>query len=811
MKNKLANARNEKDVENIFRNELSKVKDSSIISPYGTDGLFKCGNIRTLLEFKYSCDLKNKLTQSDILGQCLLYLKKFETNGDKMPSTIFVGDNNEVFCLHTNDIIKYLSLDIDWSIAPSSAKKNSTLIQALVNDVNILPFVYNIDENFKMIDVLNKIKELTKAIVKKVKVSVHNIEHIYKYFLDEVIGKNTTLSSNELANLFIQIIINPNENYLHPNRKNTLVTKAKGDITINSNLFKSFFAHFEGFDYSPSEKEQLTACVDRMIEDVIRRNKGEFFTPTLFVDKAHEYLSDVYGTDWKERFVVWDNSAGTHNLTRDYKFKELYTSTLEQSDIDTANQMGYNMEATKFQYDFLNDTFDKLPQGLQDAIDSGKEILFLINPPYATAGNAGSNDTHKAGVANTIIGKQMKDAKWGSSSQNLYAQFLYRIWKFQQINKNIHIGIFCPTLFLTGGSYKDFRKNFLNSFKFEKGFLFQASHFADVKANWGINFAIFSNNKSENVSDFNFDLVDVNKDSFDLEIQATKDVYNVDNSLKASDWVRQEVKKHKDLVLYPHLSSSLKVSDKDNQRIVRNSLGSVCFLSNSVYKNSVGVSFFSSIQTQGNASISISVLEENLLKCTSLFTARKSIVCNWINSKDEYLAPNEQHENYRQFEVDSLIYSLFHSGSNQSSLRQVDYKGKKWDIKNEFFWLSKEEMLSLANDNNFDEMYQDVRTDEDRHVYNLLFKQGLYNELSEDAKEILDMATDLIRKSFTMRKMMSEAHSEYHLQSWDCGFAQLKLVWQQYFKDDYKVFRDKYKAFENRLIPQVYELGFLKQ
>ena len=120
-------------------------------------------------------------------------------------------------------------------------------------------------------------------------------------------------------------------------------------------------------------------------------------------------------------------------------------------------------------------------------------------------------------------------------------------------------------------------------------------------------------------------------------------------------------------------------------------------------------------------------------------------------------------------------------------------------------------MLTLSNNNNFDEMYQDVRTDEDRHVYNLLFKQGLYNELSEDAKEILDMATDLIRKSFTMRKMMSEAHSEYHLSSWDCGFAQLKLVWQQYFRDDYKVFRDKYKAFENRLIPQVYELEFLKQ
>ena len=54
------------------------------------------------------------------------------------------------------------------------------------------------------------------------------------------------------------------------------------------------------------------------------------------------------------------------------------TYEIEQSDIDTANQMSYNMEATKFQYDFLNGDYDVLPEGLRTAIDSGKEILFLI-------------------------------------------------------------------------------------------------------------------------------------------------------------------------------------------------------------------------------------------------------------------------------------------------------------------------------------------------------------------------------------------------------------------------------------------------
>ena len=33
----------------------------------------------------------------------------------------------------------------------------------------------------------------------------------------------------------------------------------------------------------------------------------------------------------------------------------------------------------------------------------------------------------------------------------------------QEINKNVKIGIFCPTLFLTGGSYLNFREKFFNA------------------------------------------------------------------------------------------------------------------------------------------------------------------------------------------------------------------------------------------------------------------------------------------------------------------------------------------------------------
>jgi hypothetical protein len=804
LKNKLSKALNEKDVENIYRAELSKIDDSQITSPYGADGLLESKNIRSLIEFKYDEKLKNKLAQCNVLIQCLYYLKKFELNGDKLPSTILVGDINECFVMHTNSIIKYLSYDIDWKIAPSeSHKRNPKLIQDMIGDSNISPFVYDVDDNFDIKDVIEKLKDFSDNVIRRVRITKHNIVSIFDYFDKNVLGK-VELTTNEKANLFIQIVVNPNENCLHPKRKNVLMTKSFGELNVNQNSFNSFFQHFEGDVYSPKEKEQLTSLVDRLIDDSVRRSKGEFFTPTPFVDLAHKYITETFGEDWKERFVVYDCAAGTLNLTRDYKFKELYVSTLEQSDIDTANQMGYNPEATKFQFDFLNDSDDKLPKGLRNAIKSGKEILFLINPPYATAGNF--DETHKSGINTTNIKDSMKSDNWGKCTENLYAQFLYRITKYQQLNKNIKITIFCPPLFLTGGSYKTFRDKFLSEFGFENGFLFEANHFSDVSKGWGISLTIFGSKLNNNK--FILDIIDYNN-NFELYVVDNKEIYNTDDLVPSTEWVKKEIK---GVVTYdaPRLKSSLNIKSEDNKNgnIALNHIGYFFNKTNNVNSNSLNVSLLSSTYSDSHG---FSIIPENFHKVTNLFTARKAIQPNWINCKDEYLAPNENHPQYERFSYDSIVYSLFNNSSQQSSLRKVDYKDKKWNIKNEFFWLSKKDMLNLAEEHHYDELYKDVKTSDDRFVYIKLFQEGIYDKLSPDAKEVLDLATDLVKKSIQMRKLVSENHTEYHLDSWDAGYAQLKLVWKEYFKDEFNIFRDKYKQLEDRMIPLVYELGFLRK
>ena len=793
---------NEKDVENLYRQYLTKKFGDIIInSPFNGDGYgeSKKHNVRILCEFKDELKLTSKLNQVKVLSQALYYIKKFEISGRILPSVILVADRDECFVMHTNEISNYLSMDFDWNIAPSKAYTNIKLINLMISDPSINPYVFGVKDIDACID---KIKDLNDGVKRFIPVTPHNVTEVFKYFEDNVIGAHK-LDTNQMANLFVQLLVNPDDNYLHPVvRRKTIVTKAFHEVNLKSReVFESFFSHFSR-EYTPEQRESLTAVVDRLIFDVTRRKQGEFFTPQIWADKAHEYISSVFGENWKETNIVWDSAWGTGNLTRGYKFKRLYVSTLNYSDIQTAEQMGYNTEAIKFQSDFLNDDYDLLPEKLRKDIESGKEMLMIFNPPYATANNLGTEEgDHKGGVAKTKINKEMLEDKWGSASQNLYAQFLYRVTQLQKINKNIKIVVFCPPLFLSGSSFNKFRENFLKTFGFKKGFLFEASNFSDVANGWGISLSIFDNKPNDNK--FEFDLIETNKD-FTLNNIGKKTIFNTDKTVPASKWVREEIKK---LPTHdaPQLSTATKVKQKGVGNIVEGSLGYMVSVSNSVYKNVTDVFIVSSTSSMGHG---FSITKENIFKTTSLFTARKTIAPTWINCKDEYLVPNESHSNYNQFKLDSLVFSLFNNSSNQSSLREISYKGEQYDINNNFFWMSKNEMMMIANQNNYNELYNDVRTDSDRYIHTLLFgEEGIYNQLSDEAKDVLDSASNLVRLSFGMRRNFADDTN--HLNSWDAGYAQLKLLWKEYYPEQFKEFRAKYKVLEDKMRPMVYELGFL--
>jgi hypothetical protein len=784
---------NEKDVENSYRQYFTrKFSDMIFTSPFSCDGLgeSKSQKIRVLTEFKDELNLLSKSDQIKVLAQTVYYIKKFELAGIMLPTTVFVGDKNECFVIHSNDLFKYLSMDLDWSTAPSNAHKNLVLVNEMMLDENINPHIFsihNIDE------CIGKLKDLTNGVTRLIPITPHNITEVFSYFEKNVLGKHS-LNTNKLANLFVQILINTDDNYLHPVKKRkTIVTKSFNEVPVKTReSFTSFFSHFAN-EYSPTQKEDLTAVVDRLIQDITRRKQGEFFTPTIWVDKAHEYIASVYGDDWKEKYVVWDPAWGTGNLTRDYKFKELYVSTLNYSDIQTADQMGYNPESVKFQFDFLNDDYDFLPNGLRDAIESGKEIIVLMNPPYATSSDMKLGNS-KIGIGVTVVNEMMNKDKLDRSASQLYSQFIYRLCKMKIHN----ICLFSNPLFLTGQVFKIFRKKVLSDYGFQKGFMINASEFADVQS-WGLTFSILSN---KNKNKFKFDILKNEMGSV-IKIK-DKVLYNTDNGKPLNRWLKDTMKGKKTFDK-PQLSSALNVKPNGYGKLTEDAFGYLVCSQNNPRANAQGQLILSSCFSSKNG---ISIFKSNFEKTQIHFAVRRLISGDWVNWYDEYLTPNEGHEQLQQFTYDSMVYSLFESKSNQSSLRQVTYKDQLWDIKNEFFWMSKEEMTELANNNNYNELYNDARADNNRYVHTLLFgEQNIYEQLSPDAKLVLDKATELVRTSMTMRSHFADDHN--HLNSWDAGYAQLKLVWKEYFPEEFKEFRQLYKNLEDRMRPLVYELGFL--
>lgn len=411
------------------------------------------------------------------------------------------------------------------------------------------------------------------------------------------------------------------------------------------------------------------------------------------------------------------------------------------------------------------------------------------------------------GACTTRVYKTMVSHKMQEACKNLFSQFIYRICLIKQHFKlsNVVIGLFCKPIYLSGTTFKEFRKVFLNEFEYKDGILFNASCFADVSDKWGINFTIWCNGVTEDKHDFLHSLVEENQE--ELQVTGTKILYNTDNEKTAKDWIKQPIVHiREEKVKMPTLTTGInaKVGNNTNTTIFKRALGCYLNVGNDIYNSALKVALFTSCDSS-NAN-GISIMPENFSEIMTVFSARRLVKGTWMNDKDTFLIPNTEHPLYNEFVNDSIIYSLFQSASNQSSLRNIEYKGERWNIKNEFFFMGKVEVMNLANEHNMDFTYNDARASEDRYVYKLL-KATI---LSSEAQAVLDKAIQLTKKSFSMRETFDSEHPEYQVMNWDCGWYQIKAILKDYYKDDLEDFGNLYKVLADKMRPMVYELGFLK-
>ena len=525
----LRDATVEKDVEVAYRQIFQKYYGGKFAAVHETDGYLEPDRdsllanektaLRLLLEVKWQKNF-NDGDRIKLIAQAIYYLKKFEQAGEMLPNVLVGGDENEMFTIYAPKLYRYLDEKYDWSIAPSSAYENEALLRKLEEDENIRDiFIYLIDKEFDIDNVFNDINALCEiGEFRKLRVNEANLRKAFDEFVRLVFGGDNWLAgarkigATDSVSIFIKSILGYNDIYIHPNKPNILVN-GQQQIRVDGAAYHAFFSRYDR-KYTKKEIDTITAIADRLIEELERRFKGDFWTPTIWADEAMKMMERNLGEDFREKYVVWDPAAGTKNLTRDYTFKNLFSSTIHQSEINMSEQ--YNKGATSFQYDFLNDDIDvnpesdprdlKMPKKLFEALKTDKPIVFYTNPPYGQGGAMAGNG--KKGISDTKIGSMMKLKQLGNASAELYTQFIFRVQKIVKDFHltNVHICFFTSKVFINATKFERFTENYIKEFEFLDGFMINAGEFQGTSASWGIIFSDFClrMNNSELQNEFRF-------------------------------------------------------------------------------------------------------------------------------------------------------------------------------------------------------------------------------------------------------------------------------------------------------------------
>jgi len=537
-----------------------------------------------------------------------------------------------------------------------------------------------------------------------------------------------------------------------------------------------------------------------------KKEEGEFYTPDIFARFSHKVIAEHFGEGWKEKYVVWDPAWGRGNLTRPGRFKNLYASTLHQEDLDAAEA---NPEAYKFKFDFLNDPIRSLfglhvPESLLDALENDKPIIFLMNPPYATTNDMkdGSKNVDNLTYVQTSMGN-LKVAK-----MNLFSQFLYRIIMIKERYNlsNVNICVFSSSVFMSGSGYEKFRNVFLEHFTFVDGYLFNASHFDQCSKRWGVSMSVWKCGRSEERNDFIHKIIDVKNGS--IVITGEKDIYNIDGKMTFRKFCKEPDNGKK---TYPTvtLKNPVTVGEKEGMFMTTDAIGFYVNNANNVYKSMQSCYIMST--APANVVSGFSITKDNFLKVCANFASRKVITNNWINNKDEFMTPHiEGNSNvWSEFIADSVVYSMFNSASCQSAIREVAWKQYTYRIRNEFFFMSKKDIMEIADSCENTDAFVTCFNDQDRYAYEILSGE-MEKMLSEQARSVLDFARYLVKESFKYRKEFSEKRPDLLVNNWDAGYYQLRPMWKEYMPDDLKKFRSLYKELGKKLKKQVYILQILK-
>ena len=411
----------------------------------------------------------------------------------------------------------------------------------------------------------------------------------------------------------------------------------------------------------PPRKEYWNYIVNRrdlLVPQDVRERKGSFFTPQQWVSLSQDYLAAVLGDNWQDDHYVWDCCCGTGNLEVGLTNKyNVWVSTLDQQDVDVIHQrikLGANLlDSHVFQFDFLNDSFDKLPPGLKEIIDDQekrKRLVIYINPPYAEAGDIrqrSGTGMNKAAVSVIHATYSRYLEKIGIAGRELFAQFFMRI--HDEIPGCV-LAEFSKLKHLQSPNFKAFRQAFHG--KLKKCFVVPADTFDNVRGDFPIGFFVWQLSDEaaraplprEGARPLGSDTVASSADAiftsaiadvYDRkgEFVGTKTILAYDDVENIGKWVKSF--RH-DKGLHLGFMSNGR-NDFQNTNLV----------------------YFINDRSQLSTPRGWWITPPNLIPMCIFVAVRHSVKATWLNDRDQFLYPTDNWGNDLGFQADCLAYTLF--------------------------------------------------------------------------------------------------------------------------------------------------------
>ena len=595
--------------------------------------------------------------------QLILTLGKERPQDRHLPPA-FLGafDAEKIAFLPYNTVLGVLRQnDFNWNVTPSDDKSKEflQLRQMLGETLNHGLEIYYYDRDAREIfHFIRRNFAARKLGARHIRINRNNFTHIYLKWLEAVkptININweaakkagiidadfylADILSHENKTLGEKLfVLLQDDHYLLDRQVNDLglTNYTQAQFTDGQVAHTQFWNRYA----RPPRREYWDDIVNRrdlLVPQDVRERKGSFFTPARWVELSQQYIAAELGENWQDEYYVWDCCAGTGNLLAGLTNKyNVYASTLDSADVQAMHQRieaGANLLPSHvFQFDFLNDPFDKLPQSLQEIINNPqkrKKLVIYINPPYAEAGTGQGRGFKKGVSSNTNIHKQY-EKELGAARKELFAQFFMRVYK--EI-PSCQLAEFSTLKILQADNFRVFRKNFRA--KLGRNFLVPANTFDNVSGDFPIGFMIWDTSQKVIFEKAIFDVFD------------SKGHYLCEKHYVSTDKCKK---------------INVLLTKKDNARAIGILVGD-----SPDYQNNKYVCLLS--QKTSRHAIFYNITKNNIFLSSIYLAVRLHQPSTWLNDRDQFLYPTDGWQTDWKFQTDCLVYTLFH-GQNRISAAQ---------------------------------------------------------------------------------------------------------------------------------------------